>query len=39
MSSTILATAKIGLSLVVAVGPLMILGLLFQSTPSTSPSG
>lgn len=27
-----LATAKIGLSLVVAVGPLMILGLLFQST-------
>ncbi|MBK5938364.1 type IV secretion system protein [Halochromatium roseum] len=27
-----LATAKIGLSLVVAVGPLMIIGLLFQST-------
>jgi type IV secretion system protein VirB6 len=27
-----LATAKIGLSLVVAVGPLMVLGLLFRST-------
>ena len=27
-----LATSKIGLSLVVAVGPLMVIGLLFQST-------